>query len=156
MFRVGHHENPFFNNAPFNDPESLTFEANLLSTIQAAQEPADIQGSILSGQESSQPSISQEKIGSLLFRKIATQVIKGGENAVLELETLLKLITKTKKDSAVDNILSRIRLLFKDQNQITIIDNKLLNSQLTDLANGIGNKRGNDKKIEDINKVLYD
>ncbi|RCH83908.1 hypothetical protein CU097_008632 [Rhizopus azygosporus] len=42
MFRVEHHENPFSNNVPFNDPESLTFEANLLSIVQAAQEPADI------------------------------------------------------------------------------------------------------------------
>ncbi|CAO0799589.1 unnamed protein product [Mucor circinelloides] len=100
----------------------------------------------LSDQGSSQPSISQEKIGSLLFREIATQAIRDGENAVLQLKTLLKLITKTKKTSTVDNLLSKIRLLFKDQGQITIADNKLLDSQLTGLANSIGNKRGNDKK----------
>ena len=78
------------------------------------------------------------------------------ENAALELKTLLKLITKTKKDSAVNKKLIKIHLLFKEQDQITIIDNNLLNSQLTDLANGIGNKRENDKKIEDISKALYD
>ncbi|RCH83906.1 hypothetical protein CU097_005020 [Rhizopus azygosporus] len=127
-----------------------------VSTIASQLELQPLTIWTLSDQESSQPSISQENIGSLLFREIATQVIKDGENAVLELETLLKLITKTKKDSAIDYILSKIRLLFKDQNQITIIDNKLLNSQLTDLANGIGNKRGNDKKIEDISEALYD
>ena len=110
----------------------------------------------LSDQESSQSFVSQEKIGSLLFREIATQVIKNGENAVLELKILMKLITKIKKDSSIDNISNKIHLLFKNQNQIAIIDNKLLNSQLTDLANGIGNKRGNDKKIENISKELYD
>ncbi|KAI8888954.1 hypothetical protein K501DRAFT_329564 [Backusella circina FSU 941] len=89
-------------------------------------------------------------------KEIATQVIKDGENAVLKLETLLKLITKTKKCSMVDTILSKIRDLFKDQDQITIIGNTLLNSQLTDLADSIKNKRENDKKIELISKALYD
>ncbi|KAG1148293.1 hypothetical protein G6F37_003525 [Rhizopus arrhizus] len=127
-----------------------------VSTISSQLELQPLTIWTLSDQESSQPSISQEKIGSLLFREIATQVIKDGENAALELKTLLKLITKTKKDSTVNKILIKIHLLFKEQDQITIIDNKLLNSQLTDLANGIGNKRENDKKIEDISKALYD
>lgn len=43
MFRVKQHENPSFSNVLFSDPEFLAFEANLLSTIQAAQEPADVQ-----------------------------------------------------------------------------------------------------------------
>jgi hypothetical protein len=127
-----------------------------VSTISSQLELQPLTIWTLSDQESSQPSISQEKIGSLLFREIATQVIKDGENAALELKTLLKLITKTKKDSTVNKILIKIHLLFKEQDQITIIDNELLNSQLTDLANGIGNKRENDKKIEDISKALYD
>ncbi|ORE00799.1 hypothetical protein BCV72DRAFT_325034, partial [Rhizopus microsporus var. microsporus] len=42
MFCVEHHENPFFNNVLFSDPEFLVFEANLLSTVQATQGPADI------------------------------------------------------------------------------------------------------------------
>ncbi|KAI8635742.1 hypothetical protein BD408DRAFT_155953 [Parasitella parasitica] len=110
----------------------------------------------LSDQESSQTSISQEKVGSLLFREIAIQVIKNEEKAVLKLETLLKLTTKTKKCSTVDTILSKIRKLFEDQDQIAIIGNTSLNNQLTDLAAIIRNKRENDKKIELISKALYD
>jgi hypothetical protein len=110
----------------------------------------------LSDQESSQASISQEKVGSLLFREIATQVIKDGEHAVLKLETLLKLMTRT-KEGAVGTIFSKIRDLFKnDQDEIGIIENTSLNSQLTDLADGINNKRENEKKIELITKALYD
>lgn len=110
----------------------------------------------LSDQESSQASITQGKIGSLLFREIATQVIRDGEDAVSKLETLLKLITKTKNRSMVDTILNKIRELFQDQDQITIIGNTLLNSQLTDLADSIKNKRENDTKMELIRKALYD
>jgi hypothetical protein len=94
--------------------------------------------------------------GKLQYKLSKMGSMNEEENTVLELKTLLKLITKTKKDSTVANILSKIHLLFKDKDQITIIDNKLLNSQLTDLANGIGNKRGNDKKIKGISKALYD
>ncbi|ORE01009.1 hypothetical protein BCV72DRAFT_246253 [Rhizopus microsporus var. microsporus] len=43
MFCVEHHENPFFNNVLFSDSEFLAFEANLLPTVQAAQELADTQ-----------------------------------------------------------------------------------------------------------------
>ncbi|CAO3677880.1 unnamed protein product [Rhizopus microsporus] len=43
MFRVENLENSLFNNVLFSDLEFLAFEVNLLSTVQAAQEPADIQ-----------------------------------------------------------------------------------------------------------------
>lgn len=127
-----------------------------VSTIASQLELQPLTIWTLSDQESSHASITQGKIGSLLFREIATQVIKDGENAVLKLETLLKLITKAKKCSMVDTILNKIRELFKDQDQITIVGNTLLNSQLTDLAGSIKNKRENDKKIELISKALYD
>lgn len=46
--------------------------------------------------------------------------------------------------------------MFKDQDQITIIGNTSLNSQLKYLADRIRNKQENDKKIEFVSKVLYD
>jgi hypothetical protein len=42
----------------------------------------------LSDQESNQAAMSQEKIGSLLFKVIATQVINHGRDAALDLQTM--------------------------------------------------------------------
>ncbi|ORY96925.1 hypothetical protein BCR43DRAFT_293110 [Syncephalastrum racemosum] len=110
----------------------------------------------LSDQESNQSSISQEKLGSLLFRELATQVIRDGDTATLGGEALMKLTNKAKKSSALDAVFGKIRQLFKDRDHVGIIGNKLLNSQLTDLADIISCKRDNDKKIELLSKALYD
>lgn len=50
-----------------------------VSTISSQLELQPLTIWTLSDQESNQPSMSQEKIGSLLFREIATQVIKDGK-----------------------------------------------------------------------------
>lgn len=109
----------------------------------------------LSDQESKQAAMSQEKIGSLLFRAIATQVISHGRDAALDIQTMEHITSNAKDDSAIASILHNIQNLFEDRQHISIIGNAALNSQLVDLANSISNKRENEKKIEDIIKALY-
>ncbi|ORE00853.1 hypothetical protein BCV72DRAFT_237333 [Rhizopus microsporus var. microsporus] len=107
-------------------------------------------------QDSNHTTMSQEKVGSLLFRTIALQVIRHGRSATLHLDDFKPIQALSKDSSAVASILHNICSLFDNQKEIKIIGNSALNSQLVDLANGISNKKENDKKIEDIIMELYD
>ncbi|KAG0747471.1 hypothetical protein G6F66_002000 [Rhizopus arrhizus] len=108
----------------------------------------------LSDQDSNNAGMSQEKVGSLMFRTIAIQVINDGENAVLQHKDVKRITTLT-KDSIITAILDKINLLFAEEQAITIIGNRALNNQLVDLAHRISNKRENDKKIDLIKNTMY-
>lgn len=100
----------------------------------------------LSDQESNQAVMSQEKVGSLLFRAIAIEVIRHGRDATLDLMSVKDIITRAKDKSSVASILHNIQGLFEDRQQIRIIGNAALNNQLVDLANGVNNKREHDRR----------
>jgi hypothetical protein len=68
----------------------------------------------LADQESTQAAITQDKIGSLLFKAIATSVISDDDIAKLELITIEDLITVAKDNTSLMPILQKIRNLFED------------------------------------------
>ncbi|CAO3591759.1 unnamed protein product [Absidia cylindrospora] len=109
-----------------------------------------------SDQDTNQAAMSQKRVGSLLFRELATQVISNGRNAMLDRNTIDDIITIAKGNSTVEAVLINIKNLFESQQQsITIIRNTALNNHLVDLANSISNKYENDKKMDHIMKTLY-
>ncbi|KAG1527548.1 hypothetical protein G6F52_001440 [Rhizopus delemar] len=61
----------------------------------------------LSDQDSNNAGMSQEKVGSLMFRTIAIQVINDGENAVLQHKDVKRIAALT-KDSIITAILGEI------------------------------------------------
>ncbi|ORX56355.1 hypothetical protein DM01DRAFT_1382609 [Hesseltinella vesiculosa] len=103
----------------------------------------------------SHDNMSQDKVGSLLFRTIAAQVFKSGRLATLQREDVneIKVLTK---GTAVASILENVQGLFGDQLEISIIGNSALNSQLVDLANKITKKQEDEKKFKYIAGKFYD
>ncbi|KAG1504092.1 hypothetical protein G6F46_010341 [Rhizopus delemar] len=107
----------------------------------------------LSDQDSTQHSMSQEKLTSMVFQKIATQVVCNGVKALIksdDLETIRSCTTGT----TVDNFIRRIQEL---GNELQIIGNVPLNNILTDMTGLMtsGLRKNNDRKIEAITKEAY-
>lgn len=104
-------------------------------------------------QGSTQHSMSQEKLTSMVFQKIATQVVCNGVKALIksdDLETIRSCTTGT----TVDNFIRRIQEL---GNELQIIGNVPLNNILTDMTGLMtsGLRKNNDRKIEAITKEAY-
>ncbi|GAN11683.1 hypothetical protein MAM1_0810c11264 [Mucor ambiguus] len=104
-------------------------------------------------QDSTQHSMSQEKLTSMVFQKIATQVVRNGVKALIksdDLETIRSRATGT----TVDNFIRRIQEL---GNELQIIGNVPLNNILTDMTGLMtsGLRKNNDRKIEAITKEAY-
>ncbi|ORY92363.1 hypothetical protein BCR43DRAFT_508442 [Syncephalastrum racemosum] len=110
----------------------------------------------LSAQDgTSQANLSQDKIGSLVFRIIATKVLRDGRRAVLRRDDVDPIMALAKNTKAA-TILRTLIGLFGDENEINIIGNRALNGQLIDLANKIAKKNEDEKKIQCITGELYD
>lgn len=92
--------------------------------------------------------MSQEKVGSLLFRGIAIQVISSGKDALFNLQSLEDILARAKDKSSIATMSHNMKGLFEDWQHISIIGNMVLNSQWVDLANNISHKCENDKKIK--------
>ncbi|CEG80196.1 hypothetical protein RMATCC62417_14565 [Rhizopus microsporus] len=104
-------------------------------------------------QDTTNSNLSQERLASNVFQKIAINVIRNGENAVIKSSDLTTGVS-AKKGCAIETLINKIKTL---SDTITIIGNSELNSILVDLAGTLmsGIKKKNDKKIEQISKIAY-
>ncbi|KAG2206304.1 hypothetical protein INT47_007318 [Mucor saturninus] len=107
------------------------------------------------GSSSNLINLSQDKIGALIFRTLAVQVSRYGAHASLDRVAVdeVAALTKSRSTSA---IFQNIHRLFDNKEEIDIIGNSALNSQLTDLANSINKKKDDEKKVQSIIDELYD
>lgn len=58
--------------------------------------------------------MSQEKVGSLLFRGIAIQVISSGKDALFNLQSLEDILARAKDKSSIATMSHNMKGLFED------------------------------------------
>ncbi|KAI9005450.1 hypothetical protein CLU79DRAFT_713131, partial [Phycomyces nitens] len=106
----------------------------------------------LADQDSTQHTISQEKLGSLIFQRIAVKVVCDGKDAKLKTSDLE--FPSLKDGSKVQIIKQKIQVLGET---ISIIGNNELSNLLVDLAGVVatGLKQNNEKKVEMIKQFVY-
>ncbi|KAG2200633.1 hypothetical protein INT47_007377 [Mucor saturninus] len=94
---------------------------------------------LISHNSSTTRTLSQARVASLLFRLIASKVFRSGKAATIKLDEVQDIVLQVKEEST-SIIFKKILDLFKDTEEILVIGNASLNSQLVDLANIVSKK----------------
>lgn len=86
---------------------------------------------------------------------IATKVFRFGRGATIKRDEVLAMVSQI-HDELLSTIFKNILGLFSEHEEVLIIGNAQLNSQLVDLAHKISKKKQDDKITQLLLKELYD
>ncbi|ORX46819.1 hypothetical protein DM01DRAFT_1377569 [Hesseltinella vesiculosa] len=101
------------------------------------------------------PSLSNEKLGSLLFGHIAVAFITQGNRATLDISVVKDILEQLEGSSASKQIVQAIIDLYGENETLSIIGSAKLNSRLIDLVGTMSLARENEKKLTHLTKAFH-